>query len=227
MELPRLSVGLAVAIGLGIGFGLYQMQVSGFDGDAYWNAALRLRGGEPLYQPGTPTDPLAYRYPAPFAWTWLPLSYLPHELVMAVWRAGMVAAALALIRVVPHTRWGVIGLWLFVPSLVAQGWMGNVQPLVILLACLGPVGIGMAGGIKALPLALSGLYAWRRQWRSIAIAVAVAAVLWAPTLLYDLSGYPAARPIWPTDLALLLAVITTSPAASRTSPRRDRLRSAT
>lgn len=202
--LPRLSLGLAVAIGLGVGFGLFQL-TSGFDGDAYWNAALRLREGAPLYQPGIAADPLVYRYPAWFAWTWIPLTYLPHWAVMALWRVGLVLSALALIRVVPHTRWGVIGLWLFVPALAAQGWMGNVQPLVVLLACLGPLGIGIAGGIKALPVALVALY-WR-HWRLAALIVAVAALLWAPTLLYDLSGYPAARPPWPTDLALLLSLV--------------------
>ena len=200
--LPRLSIGLAVAIGIGVGFGIYQLQVTGFDGDAYWNAALRLREGLPLYYVGTPTDPLVFRYPIWFAWLWMPLTYLPHAVVMTFWRVAMVAAALALVPMV-RRPWL---LWLFVPSLLAQGWMGNVQPLIILLACLGPLGIGVAGGIKALPLALTALYGWRQDWRSVAMIVGVAGLLWAPALLTGMAGYPPARPPWPTDLALLLAV---------------------
>ena len=198
----RRRIGLAVAIGLGLGFGLFQLQ-QGFDGDAYWNAAVRLRDGLPLYQPGTAADPLVYRYPAWFAWLWVPLTYLPQGLVMAVWRLALVAAALSLVRVPQRVL-----VILFVPMLAAAGWQGNVQPAVVALAVWGGVwGIGIAGGIKALPLLL---LAWRPTWQRVAIGLGVAAVLWATMLPY-LSGYPAPRGFWPTDLALLMAITRKTP----------------
>src|SRR5688500_15826301 len=54
------------------------------DADAYSSAAHRLRSGEPLYIGGG-AEPWTYRYAPWFAWMWVPLSYLPHGLVMAAW----------------------------------------------------------------------------------------------------------------------------------------------
>jgi hypothetical protein len=199
----------AVCFGLGIGFGLYQILLGRFDGDAYWDAALRLRAGQTLYLAGLPNDPLVYRYAPFFALAWVPLTYLPHELVAEAWRAAMVAAALALIPLL-WPRWQP-ALALFVPMLIGAAWMGNVQSLVVLLAVWGVQShrswaLGLSAGLKVLPIALAGVDAWRRDWRAVITAVTVAAALWAPILLFDLSDYPAIRTIWPTDLALLLAL---------------------
>lgn len=201
---------LAIAVGLGLGFGLFQLTQS-FDGEAYWQAALRLRAGQPLYIVGLPSDPLVYRYPAWFAWAWVPLTYLSHGLVMVVWRVSMALLALSITPPLWGQRWGQIGVILFVPSLVSAGWMGNAQPLVVALAIYGvrsrhPIALGIAAGIKALPLALVAVYLCRRQWRAAIISVGVGLICWLTILPY-LVGYPATRPPWPTDLALLLAMI--------------------
>jgi hypothetical protein len=200
---------LALCLGLGIGFGLFEILSGRFDGDAYWNAALRLREGQMLYLPGLPDDSLVYRYPPFFAFAWVPLTYLPHLLVAALWRAAMIACALALIPLL-WPRW-IPAMALFVPMLIGAAWMGNVQPLVVLLAVWGvqrrrPWAVGVSAGLKALPILLAGLDAWRRDWRAVAIAVGIALALWAPIFLFDLSGYATARGLWPTDLALLLAL---------------------
>jgi hypothetical protein len=206
-------LGMAIAVGLGLGFGLYQLKIRGFDGDAYWNAALRLRDGQPLYQPGTAADALVFRYPAWFAWLWTPATFLPHLAVMTAWRLAMVGATLALVPALWSSRWGRIGLVLFVPMLMAASWMGNVQPLVVALTVYGlrwsrgALAVGLAAGLKGLPLALVGVYLWRRDWRSAAVVMAVAGALWATALLYDLTAYPAVRGIWPTDVAILLALV--------------------
>lgn len=218
---------IAAALGLGIGFGLFQLTSMGFDGDAYWNAALRLRSGAPLYLPGSAADPLVYRYPPWFAWAWTPLTYLPHDAVMAAWRGGLVLAALSLVPPLWPTWRGRAGLALFVPMLVTAGWMGNVQPAVVTLAVYGmrrPALLGIAAGVKAFPLALVGMFAWRREWRAAAVVVGVAALLWLPILLYPLDGYATARAPWPTDLALLLALLTLTD-RSRSSPPAHRSRS--
>jgi hypothetical protein len=203
--LDRRSIALAVAIGLGIGFGIYQLRASGFDGDAYWNAALRLRSGEPLYIGGAAYDPLTYRYPAWFAWTWVPLSYLPHDVIMAVWRLAMVGLALAIIPALWDSWLGRAGLWLFVPMLVATGWMGNVQPAVVALTVYG--GVGIAAGIKGYPLVALLPDVLTRNWRRVAMQAGIAAALWATILLFDVSAYPNVRGFWPTDLAVLLAFV--------------------
>jgi len=55
---------------------------------AYWEAALRLRQGLPLYG-GTP-DPNSYgvfRYAPWFAWMWVPLTYLPRHVAELLWGA--------------------------------------------------------------------------------------------------------------------------------------------
>src|SRR5688500_20166301 len=54
------------------------------DADAYWNAAHRLRSGEPLYIGGG-AEPWTYRYAPWFAWVWVPRSFLPHTVVMSFW----------------------------------------------------------------------------------------------------------------------------------------------
>jgi hypothetical protein len=214
LDLPRLTFGLAIAIGLGIGFALYQLKVNGFgmnpviDGDAYWLAAIRLREGAPLYSPGHgAADPLVFRYGAWFAWLWVPLTYLPHLLVITAWRLGLVACALALIPMLRGSHWATLALWVCVPPLIASGIHGSVQPLVVLLAVSGPIGLGFAAGIKAAPIAFVALYLWRREWRSALLAVAITAVLWATSLTANLSDYPTVRSFWWTDATIALVLL--------------------
>ncbi len=67
----------------------------GVDVAAYWNAAERLRDGQPLYVAGPPNASDLYRYAPWFAVAWIPLTYLPHDAVVAAWVGLMIAAALA------------------------------------------------------------------------------------------------------------------------------------
>jgi hypothetical protein len=201
-------IALAVCIGLGVGLGLFQLS-QGFDGDAYWNAALRLREGQQLYISGPANDPTVYRYPPWFAWAWMPLTFLPYALVMSVWRVGLVLAALALIPPLWRHWTGRAGLCLFVPMLMAAGWQGNVQPAVVALTVYGT--IGLAAGIKVFPLVGLLPNVLRREWQQVAVQLAIAAALWAPILLYDLSDYPTVRGLWLTDLAVLLVYVSMKP----------------
>lgn len=85
-----------MAVGLAIGLVAYAITrpINLTDADAYWNAALRLRDGLPLYPPIDQQDlPTTYRYAPWLAWLWVPITFLPHEFVQVGWRALMFACA--------------------------------------------------------------------------------------------------------------------------------------
>jgi hypothetical protein len=197
----------AGTFGLGLGWSLYLFLGHPFawaDGDAYWLAAERLRSGADLYQPGAPADPTVYRYAPWFAWAWVPLTYLPKPLVTAAWQLALAACSVAVCwKVLPH-RWGrPIAAFSF-PMLLVTSMFGNVQPALIALVMWSPWYLGIAGSLKPVTL---GIALVQRDWLRLAVGVAVAGVLWAPALAYDLSGYPAVRGLSPYDPTLLLLLI--------------------
>jgi hypothetical protein len=171
----------------------------GVDVTAYWNAAERLRSGEPLYAAGAANASDLYRYAPWFAFAWIPLTYLPMEAVASAWVGLMVAAAL--ISTVPLLRMGPTG-WaafaFFLPLQLQGAVFGNVQPLLVLALMWGvnrrsgPIWIALCASLKATPIVLALVYAGRGEWRRAAIAGALTAVLVAPMLLFDLSGYSTA-----------------------------------
>ena len=168
----------------------------GVDVTAYWNAAERLRDGETLYQAGAANASDLYRYAPWFAFAWIPLTYLPFEAVVSAWVGLMVAAAL--ISTVPLLRLGPTG-WaafaFFLPLQLEGAVFGNVQPLLVLMLMWGvnrrsgPIWIAVGASLKAVPLALALVYAGRGEWRKAAVATGLTAVLVAPMLVFDLSGY--------------------------------------
>jgi len=171
----------------------------GVDVTAYWNAAERLRDGETLYAAGAANASDLYRYAPWFAFAWIPLTYLPFEAVVSAWVGLMVAASL--ISTVPLLRLGPTG-WaafaFFLPLQLQGAVFGNVQPLLVLALTWGvnrrsgPIWIALGASLKAVPLALALVYAGRGEWRRAAIASGLTALLVAPMLLFDLSGYSTA-----------------------------------
>jgi hypothetical protein len=169
------------------------------DADAYWQAALRLRDGLPLYPPLPDLDAgWAYRYAPWFAQAWMPLTYLPRELVFALWRIILLGASVA--AILPLWREGSLasrltGIYLGA-FLAWQASGGNVDPLIIaaLVYALpgrwGPVAIGVAASLKAVPILYAVRYVAVRDWRRLALTIAVTTLLVAPMALYDLSAYP-------------------------------------
>ena len=191
--------GLAILIGL-TSFALLTYALSrpvGVDVAAYWNAAERLREGQPLYVAGEPNASDLYRYAPWFAAAWIPLTYLPHDAVVAAWVGLMIAAAL--VSTVPLLWRGPAG-WaafaVFMPIQLQGAVFGNVQPLLVLMLMWaverrsGPLWIAVGASLKATPLALALVYAGRGEWRRAGWAALFTAVLVVPMLLFDLSAYP-------------------------------------
>jgi Glycosyltransferase family 87 len=192
------TVALAVIIGIGL-FNLYQAATNWTlsDAGAYWLAATRLREGEPLYPALASVDASeVYRYAPWFAWLAVPFTLLPQWLAGTLWSVILLAAsALALAPLVRMQAW--IPVALFAPILVGISAVGNVQPLIIapLMWTLerrsGPIFMALAASLKVFPLLLALVYAGRRQWDRLVVAVLLTALLWVPApLFYDLRTYP-------------------------------------
>jgi hypothetical protein len=171
----------------------------GVDVAAYWNAAERLRLGEPLYAGGPSNASDLYRYAPWFAYAWIPLTYLQRDAVTAGWVGLMVAAAV--LSTLPLLRRGPAGwaAWaIFTPMQLAGAVFGNVQPLLVLMLLWGverrsgPIWIAVGASLKAVPILLALVYAGRGEWARAAWCVALAAALVIPTFLFDLSGYSTA-----------------------------------
>jgi hypothetical protein len=169
------------------------------DGDAYLHAALRIRDGQPLY-PELDDYHVAtvYRYAPWFAYAWVPLSYLPREVVIGVWQAAMLASSA--LAVLPAWRAGLLGraiVVVVVPFLVMASLLGNVQPVIVALLVhtirgrAGPLAIAMAASLKVVPLVYVITYVARRQWGAAAVSVGVTVLLWAPAFLVGVTHYPA------------------------------------
>jgi glycosyl transferase family 87 len=212
-RLPRVrlarTVALAVIIGIGI-FNVYQA-ARGWtlsDAEAYWNAALRLRAGMPLYPPLESVEASdVYRYAPWFAWVTVPFTFLPIQVAGALWSAILLlASGVALAPLVRAQAWVLVAL--FAPILVGISAVGNVQPILIaaLLYGLerrsGPVWIALAASLKVFPLLLALVYVGRRQWMRSLASLGLTLILWAPALLYDVGSYP----IGPGQAASLIAI---------------------
>jgi hypothetical protein len=168
----------------------------GSDVAAYWEAAERIRAGGPLYRAGIANDSDLYRYAPWFAYAWVPLTYLPRQLVTDTWVVLMLAAALA--STLPLLRHGLAGTAtaaLFLPLQVQAAMFGNVQPLLVLMLLWGverrsgPLWIALGASLKAVPLLLAIVYAGRGEWLRAGLALLLTALLVAPAFLFDLSGY--------------------------------------
>jgi hypothetical protein len=163
------------------------------DMNAYWDAAMRLRDGLPLYPSLLDTQAAeVYRYAPWFAFAWVPLTFVPYAVVGAAWMgASLVAGAWILKQV------GSLPAAVFLgPLLVQVALIGNVHALLLagLLWGLdrrsGPAWIAVAASLKGFPIILALAYIGRREWGKLALTLAFTTVLTLPLLAFDLSSYP-------------------------------------
>lgn len=230
VRLARIGV---LAIVIGIGFNHIWWSIADWhldDMNAYWDAAMRLRTGGELYPPVS--DVLAsevYRYSPWFAWLWTPLTLLPRLVVEVGWSIVLLAAsALAIWPLARRGAW--LAVAFFLPILVGISAGGNVHALLIAALVLGierrsgPAWIGVAASLKLFPILFVLTYLGRRQWVRAALAFAVAGLLLAPYLLYDLSNYVTtaggAALLWDWPILYGVAVVAAVAAALRLGPTR-------
>jgi hypothetical protein len=171
----------------------------GADFSAYWEAANRLRLGQPLYP--HLVDQQAndvYRYAAWFALAWLPFTALSRNVVEVAWIGLLMVASAYLLYVILRERTLAAAClaMLIGPWLIENAWVGQVHTLLVAILTLtldrraGPLAVGIAASLKLSPLAFAGWYAFQRQWYRAALAVGVFLALAATSLLFDLSNYP-------------------------------------
>lgn len=164
------------------------------DMDVYLAAAGRLRDGEPLYVAGD-VAVNSYWYAPWYAVAWIPLTYLPRDLVAVGWSAVLLAATAA----VSITLWkygtrGRVLALLIGPALFAVSAGGNVQSLMVLALLLGlhrpwgPVAVGAAATMKFAPILLVAVYLARGEWLRAGAAAAFAALLLAPAIPMGVTG---------------------------------------
>lgn len=202
MPAPRLGMAVATVIVFGAAIYTVVDAVRGWnlsDMEAYWNAALRLRGDQPLYIRSYSVGAHdLYLYSPWFAYAWIPLTYLPRAVVSVGWAGLLLGASIASVRPAFRTRHsaGVLLGVLLGSMLFWNTSKGNVQPLLTCVVVygargrFGPLSIAAAASLKAAPLALVAFYLGRREWRRAALTIALTALLVAPMLLFDLSTYP-------------------------------------
>ena len=230
-------VALAIVIGWSLSNAWYRItDWSMSDMDAYWNAAMRMREGAMLYPPlADPSAADVYRYAPWFAWAWVPLTYLPKALVSAGWSLTLILATVAALRPLMRPTAASIGAAALIGSmLIWAASVGNVQPLMVAVLVhgidrrSGPLWIGIAASLKAVPILYILLYVGRGEWRRVFATLVAAAILTAPLLITQLRYYPAGPgdspgPLWASHPILLtaglavLAAFTIRLAAQRSS----------
>jgi hypothetical protein len=168
------------------------------DGGAYYDAAFRLVHGLPLYPTVNAEAHEVFRYAPWFAIAWIPLTLLPREVALHAWSLAMLGCTVAAVwPLLRRPTWARVALAALVGQTLAETAMfGNAHPLVVALLVWTagrrsfPAWVGVAASLKLVPLAFALVWAGRREWANAAIAVGVAALLFAPMLLFDLSSYP-------------------------------------
>jgi hypothetical protein len=191
----------ALIIGIALSVFAYQIHfttdVLGLDMAAYYNAAVRLRDGADLYpMVANQESASVYRYAPWFAVLWIPFTLLPFHIVAAGWAAILLGAGGYLLWPLRRTGTGLLLALFAMPYLVEHAWVGNVDPLMYALLAatvssrLGGLGVGVAASLKIAPIGFVVYFALQRRWCAVWVSLFVAAGLWAPAVLFNLSHYP-------------------------------------
>ena len=193
LSLPRLRLlvtGLTILAALAL-LGVILAYGATSDLPTFLEAAKRVASGE------TPYGPFRYLYAPWLAWLFVPATWLPLSLFVPAWHAAVAAGLCAALWPLLRTRTleGILAATLVGAFGFHAVWAGHFEPLMVcaLVYALptrwGPVAIGIAASLKITPIVLAIRYAGRGEWGKVATAVAVAVILWAPSLLYERSGW--------------------------------------
>ena len=203
----RLLVARGITLGVAVFIALAYFVVQnpfdpsrfGADTQAYWDAAVRIRHGLPVYPVLTDVDASSvFRYPAWFAYAWVPLTALPERAVDIGWAVLLSASSVVAVQPSLRTRTaaGIALAALMIPFLLEAAWLGNVEPLLVAALVLGigsraePVAIGLAAATKLAPIVFVAIPLARRDVRGAVVAVLVMTVLVVPGLAFGIAGYP-------------------------------------
>jgi Glycosyltransferase family 87 len=136
---------------------------------AYYDAATRLNGGQPLYDLATDVNASEfYRYPPLLAILFRPLALLPFGVAAAIWESLMVVAFIHTLRLLGLRRPVLFALGILAFPITWSLLLGQAQVAVTwMLAVATPWSVALAGQLKLFP-ALAALY-WigRRDWASV------------------------------------------------------------
>lgn len=195
-RLPRL-IATAILLGLAISqVVIYVVRFEPIDATSYtWAGEAWRTTGNPYTEASFRVgDNPIYRYAPWFAVPWIGFSLLPHGLVEGAWALLMVACAF--VAVIPmfraHGARAIPFGGFMLGWLIAIGLNGNVQPAMIALLAWGverrwgPVAIAVCASLKAVPILYAVVYASRGEWRKVAVAGSLTAILVAPMLLFDI-----------------------------------------
>ena len=179
-----------IVIGIAIGFGyLALLRWTLEDMSAYWDGAMRLRNGRPLYPVvADPNAPDVYRYAPWFAVLWVPLTFLPRHMVEVAWAAVLLlASGIAVLPLLREARLASVLLGILGGSLLFwTASRGNVHPIVIAALVhgagrrAGPIWIALAASLKAVPIFFVLPDVAAKRWSRVASTLALTALLVAP-----------------------------------------------
>lgn len=190
--IPRIArlIVLAILIGIGISHVIFAIRDWPLhDMDVYLTAAKRLRDGQELYVAGD-SAVSAFWYSPWYAVVWIPLTYLPRDVVAIGWSAILIGATGVVCWLLSRrSAWGVVVAVLIGPPLFAVSAGGNIQSLMVLALLVGfhrswgPVAVAAIGSLKLTPFLLVAVYVARREWWKAGISIVLGAVLLVPGLL--------------------------------------------
>jgi hypothetical protein len=181
LDHPAILPGLVIA---GVVFVVAQMMgaaaghpFAAYDVHAYWIAG----GSDQPYAATIASgfddsvNPYKYRYPPPLAQIFVVLHYLPFPIVAGLWIGMLYAIVLVL-----GGRWAPLVL-LFPPTL-AELYLGNVNLLIAFAIVIGfrwPAAWAVVILTKITPGIALAWFAFRGEWRSLAIALGATAAVTA------------------------------------------------
>jgi len=187
---------LAMVVALGLGVGLAVAQLVGLTPLAFDAAAYYWATPGDLYRYGwyfTGHEHAAYLYSPAFADALIPLRILPERVFTALWQLGLVAALVATIRgwAVVVLLVGFVGVLLDVPLVtIPLGDIahGNIHVLLGAVSVFGlryPALWSFALLSKITPAVGLVWFVARREWRNLAIALAVTGVITLASFAYS------------------------------------------